>query len=253
MHTPCQGACPDSLTPCAGGSACVDTATDLQYYDCAGDCLHVFQPCNGAWSRDTCGGNHVYKIHNEIRLSPVAGSCHLTTWPCGGECVDLANTTVAACGDTCQSVELPCGDTCTQVEGGTVTLFQITSDDNVQGYILCNGTCQVDTGDTWLCDDTCISSGELCHDTCPPGAVTTHYTSSTLGTVAEACHGAASRCPDDPELNITRQCATDADCQAAASCVLDPAAGRFYCQCGLGYRLEHQYEWTHNLSSVSAN
>ena len=66
VHTPCQGACPDSLTPCAGGSACVDTATDLQYYDCAGDCLHVFQPCNGVWSRDTCGGSHVYKTHNVI-------------------------------------------------------------------------------------------------------------------------------------------------------------------------------------------
>ena len=72
----------------------------------------ALQRCVVTWR-----GNHVYRSHKEIRLPLlVAGSCHLTTWPCGGECVDLANTTVAACGDTCQSVALPCGDTCAQVE-----------------------------------------------------------------------------------------------------------------------------------------
>ena len=166
-----------------GTQGCVAPG-DADYYDCGGACQHVSLPCN-----DTC---------------PV------TTWMCGGECVDLANTSVTDCGGTCQSVALPCNTSCPL------------------GFALCNGTCHLNTGDTWACDTTCIPASDTCHSRCPPGR---------LMSASGGCLQPSEICPDD-----TSECQDDQDCQEGASCVLQ--GSRFYCQCRLGYRLTARAEAT---------
>ena len=111
---------------------------DPDYADCGGTCQHVSIPCN-----DTCT---------------------LTTWRCGGECVDLANTTVTDCAGTCQSVTLPCNSSCPL------------------GYTMCNDTCHLDTGDTWSCDSMCISTHDTCQSRCHPG-----WLRSETGICQEQC------------------------------------------------------------------
>ena len=138
---------------------------DPDYTDCEGTCQHVSIPCN-----DTCD---------------------LTTWRCGGECVDLANTTVTDCEGTCQSVALPCNSSCPL------------------GYTMCNDTCHLDTGDTWSCDSTCISTHDTCQSRCHPGWLM----SETGG------------CQEPSEI-CQEECQDDGDCQEGASCVLQ--GSRFY-------------------------
>lgn len=159
-----------------GGLVCVGQ-DDPDYADCKGTCQHVSIPCN-----DTCG---------------------LTTWRCGGECVDLANTTVTDCAGTCQSVTLPCDNSCPL------------------GYTMCNDTCHLDIGDTWPCGSQCISTSDTCQSRCHPG-----WLMSETG----GCQAPSEICQDD-----TDECQEDGDCQDGASCVLQ--GSRFYCQCRLGYRL----------------
>ena len=220
VEIPCQEICMKNTRQCGG--FCLNEDMKEDFYECSvGDsvvCQSVTEPCAG-----DCPAGLVPCDQGTVCVSPdspqyrnCSGSCLSPDQACEGECGEdrrlcgtecvLTNSTLTSCGDLCQEASTPCHGSCSL------------------GYSLCNSTCLPDTGDHWTCDGDCVSTSTPCHSSCPTGRLLE----------AGQCVSPSDLCPAD------RQCLQDSDCQEGASCLL--LGERFYCQCGLGYRLEEAGE-----------